>query len=99
MMALFEDLAVLASLRSQHSDAFRLLGAADALRDSLGARRAPADEQALSERLRPSREAIGGASADGARLEGGGRTLPEAIDLALLCTGPMAERLAAAARS
>jgi adenylate cyclase len=95
MMALFEDLAVLASLRRQHADAFRLLGAADALREALGAPRAAADEQALSERLRPSREAIGGASAEDARLEGGGRTLPEAIDLALLCTGPMVEHLGA----
>jgi tetratricopeptide (TPR) repeat protein len=90
MMALFEDLAVLASLRGQHADAFRLLGAADALRESLGARRAAADEQGLADRLESSRRAIGRASADRNRLEGGGRTLPEAIDLALLCTRPTA---------
>ena len=88
MMALFEDISVLLSIRGQHGDAFRLLGAADALRDALGSRRGKAAEQALLDRIEPSRTAIGDVAADGARAEGAGRSLPEAIDLALAVTRP-----------
>jgi adenylate cyclase len=83
LMALFEDLAVLLSLRGQHLDAFRLAGAADALRGTLGSQRMAALERSLTERLAPSRIAIGGRTARDARLEGAGRSFPEAIDLAL----------------
>ncbi len=86
LMALLEDVAVLVALRAQHADAFRLLGAADTLRETLGSRRSAAAEAALAGRLAPGRDAIDGPAADAPRAEGRRLSLPEAIDLAIAVT-------------
>ncbi len=70
LMALFEDVAVLAARTSRHVDAYTLLGAADALRAALGSVRFSGAEEQLAEALAGSRAAIGGEAADAARKAG-----------------------------
>ncbi len=72
LMALFEDVAVLAARTSRHVDAYTLLGAADALRAALGSVRFSGAEEQLAEALAGSRAAIGGEAADAARKAGAG---------------------------
>ncbi|MBI2763572.1 MAG: AAA family ATPase [Chloroflexi bacterium] len=83
LMALLEDVAVLATLRSRPADAFTLLGAADALRASLGSPRPPAAETSLAERLAASRAALGDSASEDARQAGAALLLADAVDLAL----------------
>lgn len=83
LMALLEDVAVLATLRSQHAEAFQLLGAADALRDALGSARSPAAEGQLLERLAPSQSVIGEQATRAAREVGTALSVADAIELAI----------------
>ena len=86
LMALFEDVAVLAARTSRHADAFTLLGAADALRAVLGSVRLDGAEEQLAEALAGSRAAIGGEAADVARRAGAALSLDEAITVTLSLT-------------
>ena len=83
LMALLEDVAVLATLRSQHAEAFQLLGAADGLRDALGSARSPTAEAQLLERLAPSRSVIGERATRAAREVGAALPVTTAIELAI----------------
>ncbi len=85
LMALLEDVAALASLRSQHEQALELVGAADSLRAALGAARSTDSESALGERLGPSLAALGDEAARRARQVGASLSVGEAIDRALAC--------------
>ena len=86
LMALLEDVAILASRAGRHRDAFTLLGASDTLRAELGSTRSEAAESGISERLEPSRTAIGGKLADRARASGSRLSLDAAIELILSST-------------
>jgi tetratricopeptide (TPR) repeat protein len=86
LMALFEDVAVLATRISHHADAFTLLGAADALRAVLGAVRVDGAEEQLAAQLAGSRDAIGDEAADSARRAGAALSLDEAIAVTLSLT-------------
>jgi tetratricopeptide (TPR) repeat protein len=70
LMAMLEDVAILAVARGDHRAAFTLAGASDALRTAIGAPRSEGAEAALVERLAPSRIALGGEAADAGRREG-----------------------------
>jgi tetratricopeptide (TPR) repeat protein len=83
LMALLEDVAVLAVRRGQHSDAITLLGAADALRGALGAARSSAAEGALLEQLDPSLVALGASEAAAIRGRGSALPVDGAIELAI----------------
>ena len=83
LMALLEDVAILATRRSQHEAAFQLLGAADSLREALGSARPPAAETALEDRFGPSRSALGDTAASEARRIGASLNVGGAIELAL----------------
>nr|HMP43397.1 hypothetical protein [Roseiflexaceae bacterium] len=61
--------AFLAVRRRQHRQALRLVGAAAALRDEIGAPLPPAEQETLDARLAPARAALG-AQADTAFLSG-----------------------------
>jgi predicted ATPase/class 3 adenylate cyclase len=83
MMALLEDVAVLASRRGEHEHAFRLLGAADALRAGLGSTRSAGAEQGLVEQLAPSAGALDAETAARARGSGAALRVDEAIAVAI----------------
>ncbi len=86
LMALLEDVAVLAVGRGRPVEAFTLAGTADGLRAALGAPRPAAAEQALSARLGPALDAIGPTEAHAARSGGSSldteRAIATAIDAA-----------------
>jgi class 3 adenylate cyclase/tetratricopeptide (TPR) repeat protein len=84
LMALFEDVAVLLAKQARHADAFRLLGAADALREALGSSRLGAAETELDERLSLARASVGEAEAARARAAGASLSRGDAIEMALL---------------
>ncbi|MEO8468748.1 MAG: tetratricopeptide repeat protein [Chloroflexota bacterium] len=90
LMALLEDVAILATRRLQHQEAFRLLGAADSLRKALGSLRTPAAETAIEARLEASRAALGAAAAQAARASGAALNVASAIELALRTAGVQA---------
>ncbi|MGI8826775.1 MAG: ATP-binding protein [Chloroflexota bacterium] len=74
--------ARVAALQGRAGEAARLLGAAQAARDMLGARLSPGEESVLERDLRPARDELG----DGwetARRQGTGLTLEDAIEYAL----------------
>lgn len=81
LMALLEDVAVLAARRSDHRLAFLMVGVADALRGEHGAPRIATAEQQLGAQLGGSRASIGDAMADSVRAEGAAMSLDAAIDL------------------
>jgi class 3 adenylate cyclase/tetratricopeptide (TPR) repeat protein len=88
---LLEDIASLAAQVGAGEHALRLLGAADSLREEIGAPRSPALEEELSLRLAPVMEAVG---AEGAAIRDGGRTLSitDAVrDALLFCESPSDE--------
>ena len=70
LMALLEDVAILAAERGDAGSAFTLVGASDALRAALGAPRSAGGEAVLTDRLAPSRTTLGGVDADAARRHG-----------------------------
>jgi class 3 adenylate cyclase/tetratricopeptide (TPR) repeat protein len=79
LMALLEDVAVLASRRGDHATAFTLAGVADALRSALGSSRTSTDEGALASKLAGSRASLGDAGAAARRAAGAALPLDEAI--------------------
>ena len=83
LMALLEDVAILAMLRRGHDAAMALVGASDALRAALGSPRSAAGEAALVERLGPARDALGEAAAAAARARGADLSMETAIELAI----------------
>jgi tetratricopeptide (TPR) repeat protein len=83
LMALLEDVAILAGRRDDDITAFSLIGASDALRRALAAPRSEASEEVLAEALRPSRDAIGATAADAARARGAEHDAVAAIELAI----------------
>ena len=87
LMAMLEDVAVLASRRSDHATAFRLLGAADALRAALGSPRGTAAEEAVAGQLAASAGALGEEGAAEARASGATLPLSNAIELAIGSAG------------
>ena len=70
LMALLEDVAILAARRGDQDVAFTLVGASDALRRALGAPRSGGAEAGLVDQLEPARAALGGDAADAARQRG-----------------------------
>jgi predicted ATPase/class 3 adenylate cyclase len=97
LMALLEDVAVLASIRGRAEEAWRLVGASDALRISLGSARSEDEEATLVERI-GSRNADSITAAQSSRARAAGRALDlaAAIDLALAsCRGAGGEVAAA----
>lgn len=59
---LLEDIACLAELRGQAESALQLMGAAEALRQTLGAPRSPAEQQKLQVNLDKAKEKLGPAA-------------------------------------
>ena len=83
LMALLEDVAVLAARRGDLDVAFTLVGASDSLRASLGAPRSAGGEAVLADQLGPSRDALGSEEADVARRRGSALNVEAAIDLTI----------------
>ena len=83
LMALLEDVAILAARRGDLVGAFKLVGASDALRVSLGAPRSAGGEAGLAEQLASSRDALGLEAADRARRDGSTLDVEAAIELAI----------------
>ena len=83
LMALLEDVAILAARRGDQDVAFTLVGASDALRRALGAPRSGGAEAGLVDQLEPARAALGGDAADAARQRGSGLAVDAAIALAI----------------
>ncbi|HYH92406.1 MAG TPA: tetratricopeptide repeat protein, partial [Candidatus Saccharimonadales bacterium] len=83
LMAMLEDVAILAVRRGDHREAFALVGASDALRAAIGAPRSAGAEAALLGDLAPSRSALGDQAADSARSEGARLEVQPAIELAI----------------
>ena len=94
LMALLEDVAILAGQRGDHEASFRLVGASDALRAEIGAPRSPGAEGDIVERLGGSRAVLGDATADAARRYGSQLAVDQAIELAVEAArgGPEPER-------
>lgn len=82
LMALLEDIAVLATVKGDHDDAVTLLGAADALRERLGSERTATAEADLMGRLDVALTALGAAAPE-IRTAGSRLPFDAAIDLAL----------------
>lgn len=83
LMALLEDVAILAVRRGDHDQAFTLVGASDAVRTSLGSVRPPGAEAALLEGLTDARLALGEVTADRARRQGSELSIDIAIARAI----------------
>jgi predicted ATPase/class 3 adenylate cyclase len=82
---LFEDVAVMAAAEDPRA-ALTLLGAAEAVRESIGSPRAPALQAELRERLAPARAALG-AEADAVQAAGRGLDIDAACARALAVCG------------
>jgi tetratricopeptide (TPR) repeat protein len=83
LMALLEDVAILAARRGDLGGAFTLVGASDSLRMSLGAPRSAGAEAGLADQLASSRDALGPDTADRARRQGSTLDTDAAIELAI----------------
>ncbi|HEX5013227.1 MAG TPA: AAA family ATPase [Candidatus Limnocylindrales bacterium] len=83
LMALLEDVAILASRRDDREAAFTLVGASDSLRASLGSPRPATGEATLGEQLAAARESFGSDAADRARRRGSALDVDAAIELAI----------------
>jgi tetratricopeptide (TPR) repeat protein len=83
IMALFEDVAVLASRRGDPGRAFQLLGAADSLREALGSPRTDAAAEHLLAEVSASTAALGAEGSAGARERGRSLTLDQAVELTI----------------
>jgi class 3 adenylate cyclase/tetratricopeptide (TPR) repeat protein len=84
---LLEDVALLAALDGRPEPALELLGAADALRESIGSPRGDALEHELDRRLQPARDALGAEAATAARNRGAELEPAAVFDLALAACG------------
>ena len=83
MLALLEDIAMLAARSGRPVEALWLLGAADTLRSTVGSARSTSDEERVMAGLESARAALGEARADDAREHGRSLTQEHAIELAL----------------
>jgi tetratricopeptide (TPR) repeat protein len=83
LMAMLEDVAILAARRGELGLAFTLVGASDSLRASLGAPRSAGAEAVLADQLGSSQDALGSEEADVARRRGSALNVEAAIDLAI----------------
>lgn len=80
---LLEDLGCLAAILGEPERALHLVGAAGALRESIGAPLSPAEATKLEQNLASARAALGSASSETALQAGRNLELQEAIDYAL----------------
>jgi len=88
---LFEDVATLAALDNDPRAALALIGAATAARETIGAPRAPSQEEEIEARIGPSVAALSEAEQADWRARGRGLDLAAAVDYALrLCEGARA---------
>lgn len=87
MAFLLEDVALLAAGSGQDEDAFRLLGAAEALRIEIGTPRASSLQQDLDMRLSSARASLGEDAVARATSDGAALGLEESIALALRVCG------------
>jgi non-specific serine/threonine protein kinase len=81
-------LASLACVAQQYERAARLFGAANQLRDALGFRSKPADQECYDHYTATTRARLGEAAFAAAWAEGGAMTLDQAIDYALVWSEP-----------
>jgi hypothetical protein len=82
MAFLLEDIGALAADAGAADVALELAGAADRLREEIGAARSPALEEGLADRLGPAVEILGAESAEEARSRGQARDLEVTIEMA-----------------
>jgi predicted ATPase len=80
---LLEDLGGLAALQAQAKRALRLVGTAEALRETIGAPLPPAEKATLERLLEPVRLELGEAGVSSALVEGRAMSLEASIDYAL----------------
>ncbi len=80
---LLEDIAVLVGQAGDPEVAFELLGAAEALRTTIGSPRGDALDQELADHLAAARATIGDGPAEVAIVRGRARGLPAAVELGL----------------
>ncbi len=78
-----EDMGCLAALQGQAERALRLVGAAAALREAIGAPLSPAEQAKLERTLKPARRQLDKAGQVSAQAEGRELSLKQAIDYAL----------------
>jgi predicted ATPase/DNA-binding winged helix-turn-helix (wHTH) protein len=86
-----EYFAGLAAIQLEPERSLRLAGAAAALRQSIGAPLAPAEQAKLETNLRPARQALPNAVSSAAWLEGRGLSVEEAVEEALSQTPSTAD--------
>lgn len=84
----FEDLGSIAESRHDPALAARMYGAADALRETVGATPSPYERVLLDEYLNEAREALGDEAFESAWSEGRSMSFDDAIDYALAAFGP-----------
>jgi len=89
-----EGLAGVACVRRRYDQAARILGAADALRDAIGYRRAPFDQADYDERVAVAQERLGESAFAAALVEGRTMRLEQAIEYALECASPTVSQAA-----
>ena len=80
---LLEDIGVLAALTGDATPALELVGATDAIREAIGAPRAPSLEQEMERQLAAAVSALSGEQRDAARARGRSLDLAAAVDRAL----------------
>jgi tetratricopeptide (TPR) repeat protein len=78
-----EDMGCLAALEKQPERALRLLGAAEVVREAIGAPLSPAEHDKLCLMLEPARQALGETAVASAVAEGRAMSMEQAIDYAL----------------
>ena len=80
---LLEDIGCLMALQAQTVPALRLVGAAQSLREGIGAPLPPPEQTKLDQMLSPAREALGNEASTEAESRGREMTLEEAVQFAL----------------
>jgi class 3 adenylate cyclase/tetratricopeptide (TPR) repeat protein len=83
LMALLEDVAVLAARAGRARDAFLLAGAADALRATMGAARSASADETLAAQLSDVAETLGAPAAEAVREQGRGLSVDRAVAMVL----------------
>jgi predicted ATPase/class 3 adenylate cyclase len=79
---LLEDIGGLAALQNQPERALRLIGAAEVLRESIGAALPPTEQAALARLLEPARQTLDEAATTSVMAEGRAMSLEQAIEYA-----------------
>ncbi len=82
LVQLLEDIGGLAAQEEQMERALRLVGAAMVLREAIGARLPPAEQERLEGMLESARQPLGEAAAAAAMAEGRAMSLEQAIEYA-----------------